>query len=99
MIKKYHNFITENFNIDEFNNTYNIIKSPRKNLGLSFITKLIKYRKQFAESIKIIPTYYSRFFSQLSSSEAIPENDFNKLQKLIDKSGFTISYENKKLST
>lgn len=90
MIKRYHNFITEHFNIEEFNNTYTIIKSPRKNLDLSFITKLIKYRKQFAESIKVIPTYYSKFFSELSSSEAIPENDFNKIQKLIDKSGFTL---------
>lgn len=118
MIKKYNDFILENFSI-HLNNQYNEFIDIYQNeivpkIGeVKFFTNfmldgvleksqlarfhslrghLIDARSEFSDSIKnLCERFFKKSFSELASSHlARPDEDFEEIQKILDRAGFTL---------
>jgi hypothetical protein len=95
MIKKYEQFILEKVKQTEFDTYFQRIDSrqkvdqfdPELNSEKSYMERM---RKDFANKIRNLSEYFDSFFSNLASSNGNPEEDFEEMQKIIDKTGFTL---------
>jgi len=95
MIKKYEQFILEKVNQKSFDNYFNNIDKfdniAFRQRGMdSEVEYMLNMRKEFAQKIKGLSEYFDSFFSNLASSNGNPEEDFNDMQRIIDKTGFTL---------
>ena len=95
MIKKYEQFILEKVKQIEFDTYFQRIDSHQK--VDQFTTELKheksymdRMRKDFASKINGLSEYFESYFSNLASSNGNPEEDFEEMQKIIDKTGFTL---------
>ena len=95
MIKKYQQFLLEKVKQSDFDRNFQKIDShqkidqfdPELNSEKSYMENL---RNEFAKKIKGLSEYFDSFFSNLASSNGNPEEDFEEMQKIIDKTGFTL---------
>ena len=97
-IKGYKEFLLlEKVDSNRFDKFFDKIQSVEKITG-PFMTEL-KYEKEymetlrgiFAKKIKGLSEYFDSWYSSLASnSEANPEEDFAEMQKVMDKTGFTL---------
>ena len=95
MIKKYGQFIFEKVKVNEFDSNFQKIDSHQKVEVFSPELKheksyMERMRKDFANKIKGLENYFESYFSNLASSDGNPEEDFEEMQKIIDKTGFTL---------
>ena len=95
MIKKYQQFLLEKVKQSDFDRNFQKIDShqrvevftPELKQEKEYMEKL---RNEFAKKIKGLSEYFDSFFSNLASSNGNPEEDFEEMQKIIDKTGFTL---------
>lgn len=95
MIKKYEQFILEKVKQTEFDTYFQRIDSHQK---VEQFTPELKHeksymermRKDFANKIRNLSEYFDSFFSNLASSNGDPNSDFDEMQRIIDKTGFTL---------
>jgi len=95
MIKKYEQFILEKVKQTEFDTYFQRIDSrqkvdqfdPELNSEKSYMERM---RKDFANKIRNLSEYFDSFFSNLASSNGDPNSDFEEMQRIIDKTGFTL---------
>ena len=95
MIKKYEQFILEKVKQTEFDTYFQRIDSrqkvdqfdPELNSEKSYMRRM---RKDFANKIRNLSEYFDSFFSNLASSNGDPNSDFEEMQRIIDKTGFTL---------
>ena len=95
MIKKYQQFLLEKVKQSDFDRNFQKIDSfervevftPELKHEKEYMEKL---RNEFARKIKGLSEYFDSWFSNLASSSGDPEEDFNDMQKIIDKTGFTL---------
>jgi len=95
MIKKYDQFILEKVKQTEFDTYFQRIDSrqkvdqfdPELNSEKSYMRRM---RKDFANKIRNLSEYFDSFFSNLASSNGDPNSDFEEMQRIIDKTGFTL---------
>jgi hypothetical protein len=95
MIKKYQQFLLEKFSQSDFDRNFQKIDSfervevftPELKQEKEYMEKL---RNEFAKKIEGLSEYFDSFFSNLASSNGNPEEDFNEMQRIIDKTGFTL---------
>lgn len=94
MIKKYNDFILEKLNQSEFDRFYDSFMSvdggPSEYYVLQGKPFFTKCRKELANKIKALGEYYDDYYSQIAKKlDADPEKDFNEMQKVIDRTGYT----------
>ena len=95
MIKKYQQFLLEKVKQSDFDRNFQKIDSFER---VEVFTPELKYEKEymeklrneFAKKIKGLSEYFDSWFSNLAASSGNPEEDFNDMQKIIDKTGFTL---------
>lgn len=95
MIKKYYQFILEKVNQSQFDINFQKIDSHQR---VEVFTPELKHEKEymeklrneFAKKIEGLSEYFDSHFSNLASSGGNPEEDFNEMQRIIDKTGFTL---------
>lgn len=89
MIKKYEQFILEKVKQSEFDTYFQRIYS-----GITSTSEqsyMMRMRKDLANKIKGLSEYFESYFSNLASSNGNPEEDFEEMQKIINKTGFTLN--------
>ena len=95
MIKKYQQFLLEKVKQSDFDRNFQKVDShqkvdqfdPELNSEKSYMERM---RKDFGQKIRGLSEYFDSFFSNLASSNGNPEEDFEEMQKIIDKTGFTL---------
>jgi hypothetical protein len=95
MIKKYEQFILEKVKQTEFDTYFQRIDSHQKVDQFTPELKneksyMDRMRKDFANKIRNLSEYFDSFFSNLASSNGDPNSDFEEMQRIIDKTGFTL---------
>jgi hypothetical protein len=95
MIKKYEQFILEKVKQTEFDTWFQRIDSHQKVDQFTPELKneksyMDRMRKDFASKINGLSEYFESYFSNLASSNGNPEEDFEEMQRIIDKTGFTL---------
>jgi hypothetical protein len=89
-INNYNDFLLENFNSKFFDENFQKIISQKLDFNSNPSDFMIRMRKDFARKVKGLSEYFYSWFSGLASSDGDPIEDFNEMQKMLDKSGFNM---------
>ena len=96
MIKKYNDFILEKLNTSEFNRYYNLLMNSaittngKNDYSINGKDFFRTCRTEFHTKIRSLCEYYDEYYSHLARSNNDPNTDFEEMQKLMDRSGYTL---------
>lgn len=93
MIKNYHQFISEKLNVRYFERQLKRLFDGEEEdeIGARLMREhLSNLRIDFAHKVKGLSNYFDSYYSSLASGGGDPEKDFDKLQQVMDYSGYTI---------
>ncbi len=94
MIKKYHKFILETVGARNrhkmmVNNYIFSINQTSNNYNDEWVDKLLNL---FADGIKTLDKIYSEWYGEMSKSDSDPDEDYQKMQNMMDQMGFPLSH-------